>query len=138
MPKYVDTEQAISGEAKNNSPLKLDNLDKLDKILDKGMGIMDKIIGMKKYKEQQGETIRPQAQVIQSKAEKVISNAPAPKIVIDDDKAVELVLKLLDSVPEDTKEKKIKELLDELKQKENQAFIKPQLNSFISNCVRLE
>jgi len=138
MPKYIDTEQAISGEAKNNSPLKLDNLDKLDKILDKGMGIMDKIIGMKKYKEQQGETIRPQAQVIQSKAEKVISNAPAPKIVIDDDKAVELVLGLLKNIPADTLDKPMKEVIDELYKTENQAFIKPQLKSFIQGCVRLE
>ena len=70
MPKYIETENAISGQS-TTSPFKLDNLDKVNNALDKGMQILDKLIGMKKYKEAETQQIPSTAQTINTTATKV-------------------------------------------------------------------
>lgn len=152
MPKYITPEMISQEMGNSNAPFSssqnqgnsmINNLDKVEKLLDKGMAIFERLQQMKQKKEAQ-ESMSSQ---IEQKANKVIAmNQPAPqiiykvpKITFKTDVLIEELGAKLDSLGEKYGERTLKSLLDdEIAQLRQSTFLKPVIEEILKKIVEVE
>lgn len=140
MPKYLGNEEVNPTPAPKQAPEKND-LDKINDLVTKGISLFDKIMSLKKYRQEQAPANNNQ---MESKANKIaqqtIANQPKPSVKVDvkTHEAVEDLIKQLEKLDDGIKSQTLNDLVETyLPELKKSGMLHVAIESFLKKYVEV-